>query len=1252
MGNYDGTKLANSQIWQDLQSLTRSVPAKSLVGSGGEKDILGFLSDKSAASASSQPSESSKTVSPPALRSPQGVPSYQQKIAAFRRAFESFTLPDGGTLRPKQANTLMPMLPSSPPGAPVTQPQPQSPMQPGMPVQQEQTANVPLAQAQQQMQQFMKQPMPMAGQGTGQTGLDAAQPVGAANMPGTPGHAATNVIDRQGGLDPKGVTVDGNNAAGVPKGFKMGMMSGDELLDGLFGGAKAEVKAKRPSSPGMAYPMKQHSGGKERERPDRSRDDSELSFNSHQLNDSVGSTRELSFNSHQLNHSSDDTALLPRGRGHADPFNATAPDPHANQSSDARHEQQVPPAANPGSVKTSGDSRPVGKPRFITFEELKQIVLTHEDYKSPHNAGMQKRAYVEPMPNWVSPPASPKPEGYDEFIQTPGAQNLLRSFGMKSEPDGSLSQLPYEEIMRVSDEKRTGDKYAMVRAYEETLMDLLGQGHRKSAAADFAPDLQPADIITANAGAITPDSSRASMAEWPEEWKHGGKGWIEWYRDYVAGERTPEDDKQMQRWRSFRSRHGAQYAANPTERRGNALRNWGIDPEKLLEQSAVNRNQEKTAGRCWAGYEPTPGKTPYSDGSCRPKGSGKKKDKTKKPIAKKTAGDAGDPADCEDCPHCGASMERGSDENDNGRCNQCLKRWPAKTAGAEEAIVKSVRARLEKLERNDYDTDGSIRGGVDAVWIDLGGPEGGQKAFMSIDDGCGEEIRTTWIDELLEYTGEGEGTEKPTSVKWDYEVGDPGPGDWIKVASLRHAGAFSGVGRSRQRQHVNTETDLGQIANAREAARRKLLDDISRPRRPKTAVNRNQIDWATRLANLIERRDPDDVSTEPCDVAMRKKAAGWSRIGKALSKATSAARPVAARATSAVRQAMPKPGAIPIPATGPQSLAQKIVRPQVTPRPELTAQAKPVAPPVTRMEKVTAPVQQMRDRIANVPRGENFGQRPVANTRRLLTLDGVPGMRRVNQAALTGLGASAVSGVAGANSEINNSIKSTAAQLGQTVQASPEQLAQMEDNMHSAKWKTLYDQTIGRAGRAMMGSTPRAATEDKLVTDAAMEGVRNYLHPKEEEQKGGLMETLFNHRTPVATAAAQIPSVAGAVVGEPKGLSMVQQIADHVMEAGLDTSDPTQLESIIAGFFGDTWATLRPEQRAQAQQQVMEAIAQSGLPKQAGLMDTIKHHAPRIRGLDSAVGTGLGVAGWAGTLDGIDQHADSRKDWLKSLLAR
>lgn len=29
--------------------------------------------------------------------------------------------------------------------------------------------------------------------------------------------------------------------------------------------------------------------------------------------------------------------------------------------------------------------------------------------------------------------------------------------------------------------------------------------------------------------------------------------------------------------------------------------------------------KKKKKGRCWTGYEPTPGKEPYSDGSCRKK---------------------------------------------------------------------------------------------------------------------------------------------------------------------------------------------------------------------------------------------------------------------------------------------------------------------------------------------------------------------------------------------------------------------------------------------------------------------------------------------------------------------------------------------------------------------------------------------------------------------------------------------------------
>lgn len=58
------------------------------------------------------------------------------------------------------------------------------------------------------------------GTGIPQTGLPPAK-VNATPLPGAPGGVASNPIERNGGLGPPG-TVDGNHAAGISKGFKMG----------------------------------------------------------------------------------------------------------------------------------------------------------------------------------------------------------------------------------------------------------------------------------------------------------------------------------------------------------------------------------------------------------------------------------------------------------------------------------------------------------------------------------------------------------------------------------------------------------------------------------------------------------------------------------------------------------------------------------------------------------------------------------------------------------------------------------------------------------------------------------------------------------------------------------------------------------------------------------------------------------------------------------------------------------------------
>ena len=105
--------------------------------------------------------------------------------------------------------------------------------------------------------------------------------------------------------------------------------------------------------------------------------------------------------------------------------------------------------------------------------------------------------------------------------------------------------------------------------------------------AGFDPDFSPEDLQESYDTVYNSRGPRlASMKAWPQHWldDQDKMGWLEWYRNYSDGRRSDQDERQIARWKSFKSRHGSQFVNKPSPRRAFALKNWAIDPIKMLPE--------------------------------------------------------------------------------------------------------------------------------------------------------------------------------------------------------------------------------------------------------------------------------------------------------------------------------------------------------------------------------------------------------------------------------------------------------------------------------------------------------------------------------------------------------------------------------------------------------------------------------------------------------------------------------------------
>lgn len=137
-------------------------------------------------------------------------------------------------------------------------------------------------------------------------------------------------------------------------------------------------------------------------------------------------------------------------------------------------------------------------------------------------------------------------------------------------------------------------------AYTQALEVFDSDGFVKVAATagvEFSPDLKPDDMQEAyNAIYAKVGPQLAGMKAWPKEWftdESDPLGWVSWYINYAHGHRTNDDERQIQRWKNFKTRHGSQFKRNPTARRAFALRYWAIDPMKMVDDSKRGELQKE-----------------------------------------------------------------------------------------------------------------------------------------------------------------------------------------------------------------------------------------------------------------------------------------------------------------------------------------------------------------------------------------------------------------------------------------------------------------------------------------------------------------------------------------------------------------------------------------------------------------------------------------------------------------------------------
>lgn len=221
-----------------------------------------------------------------------------------------------------------------------------------------------------------------------------------------------------------------------------------------------------------------------------------------------------------------------------------------------------------------------------------------EKNKAKFSKDVLDRAYNKMSPKWERDPALPREAKVAAITAALNRAQLAKDIlrrnlgNLYSEKQASYLRTMRIAYDRIDDmQKQASQPFSPDLSYEQTLvssqeLDFDNWMAFGKSAAEFDPDFAPLELREEyNAkGGVGP--RLAAAQDWPKKWldDQDNQGWLQWFERYSDGRKSEHDEKQIARWLSFKRRQGAQFTAKPTPRRAFALRNWAIDPLKLLPQ--------------------------------------------------------------------------------------------------------------------------------------------------------------------------------------------------------------------------------------------------------------------------------------------------------------------------------------------------------------------------------------------------------------------------------------------------------------------------------------------------------------------------------------------------------------------------------------------------------------------------------------------------------------------------------------------